>query len=83
MSFVCDKCGECCRHLNLSDIYSDLDSGNGVCKYLVGDICSIYEKRPLKCRIDDSYYEFFPDDMTIEEYYQKNYEMCRNLKNYR
>ena len=80
MKFVCDKCGECCRNLQLSDIYADLDSGDGTCKFLVGDTCSIYDNRPLKCRVEDSYYAFFSQDMTKEVYYQKNYEMCKYLK---
>ena len=53
--FKCDKCGECCRHLNESDLYIELDRGDGVCKYLDGNLCSIYENRPLHCRIDESY----------------------------
>lgn len=80
MKFECDKCGECCRHLDMSDIYSDLDEGNGICKYLKGNICGIYNERPLKCRVEDCYYEYFVDEMTIEEYYQKNYEMCKHFK---
>ena len=80
MKFVCDQCGECCRNLNLSEIYSDLDSGNGTCKFLDGNICSIYESRPVKCRIDDCYDLYFADEMSKEEYYQKNHEMCEALK---
>lgn len=80
MSFECDKCGECCRNLNMSDIYADLDSGDGTCKYLNGNLCSIYSERPLKCRVEDSYYAFFAKEMTKEEYYRKNYEMCAKLK---
>ena len=83
MKFDCDKCGECCRNVNLSEIYADLDSGNGICKYLVGNLCSIYENRPLKCRIDECYYEYFSKEMTMEEYYEKNYEMCNILKNHK
>ena len=79
MKFKCDKCGECCRNLNLSEIYKDLDSGNGICKYLKGNLCSIYDDRPIKCRIDESYV-YFSDNMTKEEYYRKNYEMCTILK---
>lgn len=80
MRFECDKCGACCRNLNMSEVYSDLDSGNGICIYLKGNLCSIYDKRPLKCRVEDSYYAFFSDEMTKEEFYQKNYEMCIFLK---
>ncbi len=79
MSFKCDKCGECCRNLGLSDLYGDLDSGNGVCRYLIGNLCSIYENRPLKCRVEESYC-FFEEVMSKEEYYAKNYEVCAGLK---
>ena len=80
MMFNCDMCGECCRNLQYSDIYKDLDSGNGVCRYLDGNLCSIYNERPLKCRDDDCYDKFFADKMTREEYYQENYKMCEELK---
>ena len=83
MSFKCDKCGECCRNLHLSDLYSDLDSGDGTCRYLVGNLCGFYEERPLKCRVEESYYAFFSEEMTREEYDQKNAEMCRYLKKQR
>ena len=59
MMFICDKCGECCRHLERSDVYSDLNRGDGVCIYLTGDLCSIYEQRPLLCRVDECYEAFF------------------------
>ena len=83
MKFKCDKCGACCRNLNMSELYSDLDSGDGTCKYLVGNLCSIYNERPLKCRIEESYYAFFSDEMSKEEFYQKNYEMCEQLKKHK
>lgn len=78
--FICNKCGMCCRNLNLSEMYSDLDRGDGVCKYLKGNSCSIYYSRPLKCRVDDSYDAYFKSIMTREEYYNKNYEVCDLLK---
>ena len=79
--FICSKCGECCRNLNKSSLYKELDTGNGTCKYLVGNMCSIYNDRPLLCRIDESYETFFKDIMTLEEYYKLNYEVCNKLKN--
>ena len=78
--FPCDKCGECCRNLKLSDLYQDLDRGDGVCKYLVGNLCSIYRSRPLLCRIDESYDSFFKDFMTREEFYRANLRVCSELK---
>jgi Fe-S-cluster containining protein len=79
--FSCDECGECCRNLDKSPIYAELDSGNGVCKYIEGNLCSIYEDRPLLCRIDESYEAYFKGVMSQEEYYRLNYEWCIKLKN--
>ena len=45
--FKCDCCGNCCKNIAKSELYSDLDRGDGVCKYLIGNICSIYNERPL------------------------------------
>lgn len=78
---MCKQCGECCRHVNLSVIYSQLDRGDGTCKYLCGNLCSIYSIRPLLCRIDESYDTFFKDSISKEEYYKLNYEACNKMKN--
>lgn len=78
--FKCDRCGECCRHLNLSNFYSELDRGDGVCKYLCGNLCSVYGTRPLLCRIDASFDFFFQGTMSREEYYKMNYEACEKMK---
>lgn len=79
--FVCDKCGECCRNLNKSPVYDNLHDGSGVCKYLEGNICSIYDERPILCRVNESYNIFFKDTMTLDKYYKLNYEFCMKLKN--
>ena len=78
--FRCDKCGQCCRHLDRSPLYRELHNGDGVCRYLKGNLCSIYENRPLLCRVDDSYQAFFKDKLSYEEYLQLNYESCKILK---
>lgn len=78
--FKCDKCGSCCRLLRRSDLYKDLDRGDGICKYLYNNLCTIYEKRPLKCRVDDSYHQIFKSQMSLEEYYKMNYEACFLIK---
>lgn len=80
MKFQCDKCGECCRNLDKSNIYADLDRGDGVCKYLEGNLCSVYEIRPKICRVDECYEDIFCQIMTREKYYQLNYESCQLLK---
>ena len=79
--FECDKCGKCCRSLNLSDLYEDLDNGDGVCRYLYENtnLCTIYENRPKKCNIDEMYM-YFNTYMTIEKYYNLNHMICKKLK---
>ena len=78
--FRCDKCGECCKKLNKSSVYDELHNGDGVCRYLVGNLCSIYEDRPLLCRIDESYEILFKETMDKSEYYDLNYKFCDKLK---
>lgn len=78
--FKCDKCGLCCRNLKGVSLYADLDRGDGVCKYLEGNLCGIYNERPLLCRVDECYDKFFKDKFTKEEYYELNYKVCNNLK---
>lgn len=55
-TFSCSQCGECCRHINLVPALAAFDTGTGVCKYLAGNLCSIYDTRPLICRVDAMYY---------------------------
>lgn len=78
--FHCDHCGCCCRHLEKSAIYASLNRGDGVCKYLKGNDCSIYENRPLLCRVDESYKQLFWQFITKEEYYHLNKLACEKLK---
>ena len=52
------KCG-CCPNLHRSNLYVDLDRGDGVCKYLDGNLHSIYEIRYLKCRVDEIFNKFW------------------------
>jgi len=75
--FECKKCGKCCRHLDRSELFKDLDRGDGVCKYLRDNLCSVYEDRPLLCRIEESYNVFFSEVYTKEEYCRLNEEACR------
>lgn len=77
--FFCRKCGNCCRHLEQSALYKELNRGDGVCKYLSGDLCSIYERRPLLCRVDESYDKLFYRSYSKEDYYTLNYEACEKL----
>lgn len=61
-------------------MYADLDRGDGVCKYLVNNLCSIYQNRPIKCRIDESYELYFRKIYSLEEFYEINKTICNKLK---
>jgi len=81
MMFPCDKCGACCRSLHRSALYADLDRGDGICRYLTGNLCSIYPQRPLLCRVEDSYHTFFSNALDWETYRRLNQEACVVLRN--
>ncbi|WP_368043288.1 YkgJ family cysteine cluster protein [uncultured Ruminococcus sp.] len=78
--FKCDRCGMCCRNIRKSELYKELDDGTGKCKYLNGNLCSIYNNRPTFCKVDECYDLYFKDIMTKEEYYEQNYKACNSLK---
>ena len=81
--FECDMCGECCRNISGVELLAEYDNGNGVCKYLIGNKCSVYEKRPLICKVDDFYDMYLSDQMSREEFYRQNHNACVLLKNRR
>ncbi len=78
--FVCDKCGLCCKNLKNNDLYSDLDRGDGVCKYLKDNLCSIYDHRPLKCNTDKFYEKYLADKISKVDFDIANYKACQFLK---
>ena len=79
--YVCSKCGTCCRNLKLSELYADLDRGDGVCKFLQEDnLCSIYSNRPDKCNIDKMYELLFKNVYSKDDYYAMNYKSCKYLR---
>lgn len=80
--FDCDKCGLCCMSIGHSELYMDLNRGDGVCRYLdeTTKLCTIYDERPLKCNIDKMYEECFASMCSKKKYYELNYEVCRLLK---
>lgn len=80
--FKCEKCGWCCRSLSHYKLYSDLDRGDGICRYLdtESNLCKIYQNRPLKCNVDEMYKNYFSQKMNRVDYYKLNYEACRKLQ---
>ena len=80
--FKCDCCGLCCMNLKMSKLYSDLDRGDGICRFfnMKTRLCTIYERRPDKCNIDKMYEMYYSKKISKEKYYQLNYAACRKLK---
>lgn len=77
--FYCSQCGICCRNLPAVTLFDELHHGDGVCKFLEGNLCSIYDTRPLLCRVDESYH-LFEHSMSYEEYLDVNYKSCSILQ---
>ena len=77
--FNCTKCGECCRHIDLIPELIEFDDGTGVCKYLHGNLCSIYKNRPDICNVDVMYEKIFKTECTKEEFYELNHKVCNEI----
>lgn len=77
-SFTCDACGECCRHIHLVEGLKHLQT-DGICKYLDGNLCSIYSSRPDLCRYD-KVYEMMKDNYSEKEFCEMSTEICNHLK---
>lgn len=67
--------------MDKSDVYQNLDRGDGTCRYLEGNLCSIYSQRPVLCRVDECYELYFKERYSLEEYYEMNYRICKKLQN--
>lgn len=80
--FNCSRCGLCCMNIGGSPLFEDLDRGDGVCKYYddASKLCTIYEERPVKCNVDLAYGLYFTEVMPIDEFYELNYAVCRELR---
>jgi len=68
--------------LDKNDLYVDLNRGDGICMYfdIETKLCTIYKKRPIICRVDDLYEEYFIEKISKSDYLKLNYEACSRLK---
>jgi uncharacterized protein len=81
MIFPCDKCGLCCKHIDLIPQLKEFDTGNGRCKNLTEDnLCAIYDKRPEICNVSKMYKLVYREYMSQEEYLSLNIEACEKIK---
>jgi Fe-S-cluster containining protein len=76
--FICEKCGECCRHIELF-VEMMPHQHNGVCNYLKGDLCSVYEHRPDLCDYKRAY-KYFNAQWTENEYRDNVNNACARLR---
>ena len=80
MAWVCTKCGECCRHIGNIPALAGYALEDGSCRFLEGNLCSIYDRRPTVCNVGKIYEEFFRGKVSEEEFYEKNAEACQELQ---
>ncbi|MBQ9480439.1 MAG: YkgJ family cysteine cluster protein [Selenomonadaceae bacterium] len=81
--FDCERCGRCCRRVGRTALGEDMALLDGSCRYLdkATNLCTIYERRPLICRVDDFYDAYMSKAMTREEFYRRNKNVCRMFRN--
>lgn len=79
-SFPCTKCGLCCQHIDLVPELAEYDMGNGTCKYLKHNLCSIYDRRPDTCRVDVMYTIKYSRLFSKEDFFRQNLLVCKQLQ---
>lgn len=80
LGFHCEKCGECCRHIDQIPQLAEYDNGNGVCIYLNGNLCSIYSSRPQICSVDTMYKKEYSSQFSKDEFYRINELACKEIR---
>jgi Fe-S-cluster containining protein len=78
VNFICKKCGECCRHIE-AFIAIIPHQDNGICGFLQGDLCAIYENRPDLCDYKRAY-KYVEDYLTEIEYMEKIVYFCEKFR---
>jgi Fe-S-cluster containining protein len=92
--FNCSGCGLCCTKIGAiiqnkesSPVKEIIDQfpynylEDGACeKYdKVSKKCTVYETRPLMCRVDEMH-KHWPEVMSVEEYYRRTEAVCKILQ---
>lgn len=77
-SFPCNACGECCCRVHQSEQTAFLDRGDGICRYFDEQtkLCTIYETRPLVCRVEDYYVAHLQQVIDWQDFVQINLAIC-------
>ncbi|MBR1728262.1 MAG: YkgJ family cysteine cluster protein [Selenomonadaceae bacterium] len=80
--FPCEKCGCCCRKVGEVFFAKYLALSDGSCKHLDqnSNLCKIYDQRPIFCRVDEFYDQKYSSEMSREEFYKINKELCKKFQ---
>lgn len=79
--FPCNRCGECCKQVGSADETRFLDRGDGTCRYFddAANACSIYDQRPLVCRVDAYYATHYVHLVSWDDFVEANLRVCAAL----
>lgn len=82
MIFPCTGCGLCCQRISGVEALRDYDLGNGTCKYFsqAENNCTIYDSRPLECRVDEMYDKVYSSQYSRIEFYKMNAQICNAMQ---
>ena len=80
--FPCERCGCCCRRVGAVFFARHMAKPDGVCEYLdeATNLCTIYEERPIFCRVDELYEKNLSDKMSRADFYRINKEVCKKFQ---
>lgn len=81
VAFPCNGCGKCCRLVDRSVETAWLDRGDGTCRSFDETTlrCTIYETRPLVCRIHDYHTRYLADQVSWSDFVRINIDICARL----
>ena len=80
--FHCSQCGACCMSVEGVEGFEELTADDGSCKLFDKEthLCTIYDERPLLCRVDEAFDAYYASSMSWEEYLDANYKSCKELR---
>lgn len=82
LSFPCNACGACCKQIGLNEAMKHFNRGDGICRHFddTTNLCTIYEHRPLICRVEEYYKTHFSEQFEWAEFVKLNLEVCEKLQ---
>lgn len=80
--FSCNRCGLCCKKVNLSPYTLYLDRGDGVCCHFdeATNLCQIYDERPIVCQVQKYYQTYLRDKISWDDFIALNTSICSELQ---